>query len=88
MTTVTAGERMRPLTSDELAPLLLQEEARENLYNKSHEKAPTMKNKGSTGKPKGGQPSSNEDKAWKKNIKVLVLQGPRTHGKGVSQEEG
>ena len=85
---VTASERMRPLTCDELAPLLLQEKAHENLYNKSHEKALTVKDKGGTGKPKGGQPGSSEDKAWKKNIKVLILQGPRTHGKGVSQEEG
>ena len=38
VTMVTVGERTRPLTFDELAPLLLQEEGLENLYNKSEEK--------------------------------------------------
>ena len=51
MTTVTAGERSRPLTFDKLAPLL-EEKACELIYNRSEEKALTVKDKGGKGKPK------------------------------------
>ena len=52
VTTVMAGERSKPLTFDKLAPLLLLEEAREHIYDKSEEKAMTVKDKGGKGKPK------------------------------------
>ena len=70
MTIVTVGERSRPLTFDKLAPLLLQEEAREHIYNRSEEKTMTVKDKGRKGKPKDSQSgSSDSNKAWKKSIK-------------------
>ena len=67
---MTAGERSRPLTFDELAPLLMQEEAREHIFNQSDEKHLVVKDKEGKGKPKNSQPrSSDANKSWKKNIK-------------------
>ena len=66
---VMVGERSRPLTFDELAPML-QEEAHKHIYNKLKENAMMVKDKGSKGKPKDSQLRSNDaNKAWKKNIK-------------------
>ena len=45
----------KPMTFEELGPLLFQEEAHENTYNQSNEKALTMKDKGK-GTLKDSQP--------------------------------
>ena len=67
---VALGKMSRHLIFDELAPLLLQEEACEYIYNMLEEKAMKVKDKGGKGKPKDSQlGSSDTDKAWKKNIK-------------------
>lgn len=78
VTTITAGERSKPTIFEELGPLL-QEEAYENIYNQSNEKALTMKDKGypnlfsglhRKGKPKDSQPKSRDvDKERKKKTK-------------------
>ena len=49
---VTTMMVSRPLTFDKLAPLLLPEEAREHIYNKSEEKAMTVKDKGKKVNPR------------------------------------
>ena len=66
---MTAGEKSSPLTFDELAPLLLQEEAHEHIYNILEEKAMMVKDKGGKSKSKDSHSGSIDvDKAWKKSI--------------------
>ena len=62
------------MTFDKLGPLLLPEEAQENLYNQANEKALTMKDKGK-GKSKNSQSESKDAyKERKKKIKCCYCE--------------
>ena len=84
VTMVTVDERSRPLTFDELAPLMHKE-----AQDRSDEKALAVKDKGGKGKPKNSQlGSSDADKSWKKTMKCWYCEVLGSHGEEVQKEEG
>ena len=79
VTMVTAGQRTSLLTFEELGPLLIQEEAREKLFNKSKEKTLYSKDKSGKGKPK--DPKKAKEAEQKKKMKCFYCEKPRNVGR-------
>ena len=83
VTTMTAGERTKPLTFEELGPLLLQEEAREKLFTETDDKALFVKNKPNKGKFKDSKKT--EAIETKKKVKCFYCEKQLQEEKGGSK---